>query len=58
MLPNRHHVRRYMTERRVNGVKTGVYVFACGPCGVTAQEFVSRSKRDRLAAEHEAIPPK
>lgn len=49
----RHHIRKFMTERRIDGTKQTVFAFSCNPCGISAKEHTSKSARDRAAKAHE-----
>lgn len=55
MNPNKHHIKKWASERKVAGEpKTTVYCFGCGPCGIYSRSFKTRHGRDHAAEEHEA----
>lgn len=49
---NRHEVRRYATDAKLDGERVTVYCYSCTPCNKHGVTFATRSARDRAIEVH------
>jgi hypothetical protein len=49
---NKHFIRKYATDAKVDGVRVTVYCFSCTPCNINGKTYATKSARDKRAEEH------